>query len=1587
MATITAISSSVQGERLNVLDPNTWVGGVVPGIGDTAVLPHTPSTNYRDTGTTSTSNRLWIHPIAAPWSGSSITKAGVTHNVDIGLFSAAALNLQDNGGVNSGSVYCGLYGSNNMGSNQIKLDYVYRSGDYLYSCSIDESYRKWTDGKSSGWGENSYEAIGRFYYNNAKFIRNNNQYELTSSGVWQVDHIDMGNYTHLRVKDDAKIVLTGTIPRIDLTYANEQTVEFLDQATLEISGSATTTDSRDGIDVFNKASVTIILSGSANYSSSFVSESVEAGSTELRVSDSTAFAEGDIISIQSSASFQHHVHFQTPIWNYSYTSTYNQYITSSAIDADRFFPSSSYSNVSEAAEVGLPTNYLTISGFEPDISKDEIARVITSSNDTLTIAKFFTRRGTIESDLGTYTPREFTETFNTPVESYSGKYRAVLVDSVHNDYKQGESLIINKKAYNIQAVGSYLSQSLFVDFTAGADPHDYFVWSPNENSGSGYTSVQAGYSTTYYYWDEILRKGTLWASGSIKGGPSCFFFTTSSLKSYNEPANTNRYRTYAFHNVMLTGSYWNEGEIEISASISDTLINDLDVTSGVGINWPSSPFTRVSGGLPDTSGRLAIEGTIDPGPMQFGIEPYYGMYLRNADNGNYGSIIPFRNYTGSADGTYNYTQISNFDLRSQTFTDAGFRFNATGSNDSFSIKFKRTKNHNEYFYRDSGGETMTFESWTDAQKDAIKIGIQHMAKVYSISVKNRYQLLLLNTEDSFERLDEVLDGGLINAHPSNKPVKWIATEIEDALGYKNKLWDWYDKKGKTSILPYRQGFTRISTAYDVGYIREYYSSHYTFTQQEMAAANYFSYDWDSVSGETCIDFGAPVTFNRIGIGFAGSNQYYEGTRDTVQMGAANYIQDLGIQYSTDNTTNESSFTDWRPVTDDTRVSSGLTGIRFYTGSMITAQVIKIKGGDGTRIGADKFFIGAYSGSASSADIKLKNVNNLKVGDSLIFWSQQKPNGSYFLSSQYAAQSAIYPSFIPNYNTGDYYDDVEPTVIGGFRVWYDITAINGNTVTLDRDPVHLHLDKGTIVYKANRGNVTLKTNHLGKNYGGCNVYSNYYYSFWKFQNAWVWGSLNTPGYATAPPTFAYAEDVVVTPSYTRKTTFGAFYDPDNYVLRNTLGFGFLAGYKRQGAYNTAPTTFYNTVNMGGGDGLSFQYRGQSPSVCNVNFGIALNTETYGFPYHPSRLAGDAPAPPLLVQKQMNTYVEAEYNYHGVVRNIAGVGPININDMDINENHYGRWRYGVQNHTTATPGSLGRTKSLATLHQSWKAHHNSGLYSIHPQAPLRYSGQYGYNANSVISPNLGLLMLSHPFYDGKNVMYHSEDNGRTGQAGTILIEESKNNYVIFNTSQGGNGYVNTNWQTWKRCIFSTPEDVEGRIQMNFQYKWHRHYMLSIDEYSELGATLYEIPNYSVGYNTRVNGIPHLIITKYNTEFPAGRIIDSKPLLSDCETYTTLDYNKPFAFEAGTTYEVNICFEVNRSISAPRVLGRYKPITFNITSTEQNKINVIHSSYNIERAFNNINELSFANEGTLSQGASSVFRLTNDTTSKVKFNKVKL
>ena len=181
MPTITAISSSIMGQSLNLLDPATWVGGVVPGPGDTAVLPHTVClSKYRNQGSTNTTSGYYIHPIVGPWSGSQITKGGVTKDVHIQVFNESDLDISTDPN-NSGSIYARLYSAAVSNNSLVKIDYKHRgegSTAYFYSCSIDQSFRPWSGslwsasyvaGCQETSSEHTFPTFGRFYYNNSIF--------------------------------------------------------------------------------------------------------------------------------------------------------------------------------------------------------------------------------------------------------------------------------------------------------------------------------------------------------------------------------------------------------------------------------------------------------------------------------------------------------------------------------------------------------------------------------------------------------------------------------------------------------------------------------------------------------------------------------------------------------------------------------------------------------------------------------------------------------------------------------------------------------------------------------------------------------------------------------------------------------------------------------------------------------------------------------------------------------------------------------------------------------------------------------------------------------------------------------------------------------------------------------------------------------------------------------------------------------------------------------------------------------------------------------------------------------------------------
>ena len=1584
MATITAISSSVQGQPLNLLDPNTWVGGVVPGPGDTAVLPHTVClSKYRTQGSESPTSTYYVHPIMGPWSGSTIVKNGYTSPVHIRVFSMGDVDLSNDPAL-PGSVYTILYGKENM-NQLVKIDYQYRGtsgATYFYSCSIDHSYRRWgsvlhsqsfANGITEPSGSNPNDAWGRFYYNTTPFFRNTNEYELTGSGVWEVDHIDVGNYTTLTVRDDAQITLTGATPRIDCTYGGTNKVCFYDQAKLHISSSNTTTSGYDGIYAYHKHSLTVHISGSPNYSSSFVSESADAGSSTLRITDPTAFEEGDIVSIQSDLEITNHLPSYNPSANYT--------ITGGSYGGMRRYNTSSYSASlgtgvfgDPDALIGSPYDKNSYGMASNDIMKDELVKLITGSGDTFTVAKVMGREGTIEKDHGSYTHESYQQTFNNFCEFYQGKYRAVTVDSNHKNYRKGDSLVINNKSYKVHAVTSLLSQSYEADFTDDANAHEVFYHHDKVKSGSYWG--QSGYSNTYYYWNEQFNKfatnegvlnlgaysGSMVSSGS-NFGPSpdptrCMFLNTGSLRSYNNPYNANRYTTYQCMNAPLnhySSKMFDEGELEISASICNTQIaesgfNAKNIAGGIGLNWPVAPQMSKGSSGRDASMQWWSTNNVDPTPMQFGVTPYRGAFLRAPDQANYGALTPFRNLTGSNNSYNQDVRYGTNQIKTHTnMQNNGIDFVASASGDSFSVKFTREGTNNKWTLKQNGqNEKLLYENYTSQyERGCIQPAFWGPVRVFKITLKTRKQLLLLDCQDdtdTFNRLDLIQDGGLINAQPANKKIKWIATEVEDAMSYKNLLWDWYYKMGDTDILPFLDGATGHNSpyTYDDTECTEYYGVQRLTSMRPPGAFGSWAYTYNHTSSFHQWNLGSPVTFDKIGYIWATSTTYLDGVRDTTQYGANGYYEDVRFWTSSlEAGLTQTEQYDWGPGPgwDDERRSTGLTAIRYFTGSLVSSQYLKVSG-NGTRTESDPWFFGLYSGSLSAPrQLKLKNVNNFKVGDLIFFYSPNLPGENFNSPPQTTYLQSIYPSFVTDYNNMTP-QEIKDKTNGGFSQTYEITAIDTSTkiITLDRDPNYQHITNGTLVYKATRGNVRFTTANRGRHRGGCNLWGDYNSYSVSIQNAYIEGYANLYQYTlNYLPSFYVMEDVVVDPSRGRQSGFqGFFREPSNHFGRNLSAPGaYLGGTGYNRTYsNTGIFKMYNLFQRGAGDGIQY-YHGE---VCNTqhwNFCTILNGENHIWGYNAHYATNYVGGGGLFQSKNRfhNMYFEAYYDRTfgsaatRLGNNLQGYLTSNLELNNISANVGRTFTYSTGDKRAYSPTDKQTVKKMENF--------NSGISLMGPESgKTRYPFKRNYRGNGMsnfveITPG-----GTNPFPLFNNLFYRNskkafdilqvglEEAGANAAGPIFNLINKEDHFQIHRIGyQTQTSTITEGSDFIFFCSFQPTKDCDLQITFDLDYKWTNNQLNSVGEYQEWTSMVYPITNYSFGYNQDGDKTPKFVVIEKSKQFPAGRTIKAVELTQNgVDNFTTLNFNETINIKEQTQYSIALVAGKGRNQST-NFSRRYK------------------------------------------------------------------
>jgi len=260
------------------------------------------------------------------------------------------------------------------------------------------------------------------------------------------------------------------------------------------------------------------------------------------------------------------------------------------------------------------------------------------------------------------------------------------------------------------------------------------------------------------------------------------------------------------------------------------------------------------------------------------------------------------------------------------------------------------------------------------------------------------------------------------SHDQNagKKLKYLGNEIDDVMGYKNLLWDWYYKKGKTGIVPGIHSFIRSSNNLNnaLQLCTDQQSAHVPFTYQGNSISQGWGLAQAGAGFYMTVDLGAPVTFDTIGVCHYDSQTYRQ--PDNVN----GYIKDVKIEVS-DNGTNEGSWELVKAQADDIRVDSLKPGIRFFSfpSGSVTKRWVRYYSGGGAGGAATSYnymnFFGAYMLHSGSGDyplpvtnqIKLKDTRNLNVGDKVWIWP--KNTGAKTMNSD--AINAAY-NYNINYNS-------------------------------------------------------------------------------------------------------------------------------------------------------------------------------------------------------------------------------------------------------------------------------------------------------------------------------------------------------------------------------------------------------------------------------------------------------------------------------------------------------------------------------------------------------------------------------------------
>ena len=1497
MATIRSVFAP--GQTFNVLDPNAWVGGVVPGPNDIAQIGE--NGDYRATINT---DRTPYSSYASPFSGSTIVKN--SGSVIFPWDGNDAIIPVNSNAYNFNSEYQWpdtngsflIYPRTNFPDIRfpIKIDYISKSLDDVYtfqSCSIDRTYSNWVYKTGSNplydadLDEKGYpKEIATIVRYNDYVYPLHTKFELTGSDTWHVGQIETLERCHFTIKDNATLKLDGSTVNPNAIYNNQDSfnneLRILNNATVELTGSTQRTNA--GIYFYdrNNAFNLIQISGSDLLPNTILSQPANAGDTTIVLTNTSSIGEGSIISIDNHLESKK---YTSRVWR-SNTNPYG-------FISDPTYPTSStyvWRNINKGG------GSLFISG---NFENHEVVQVVSQSNNNYTVAKLFGKEGKIQQDLGLYTYEQFIQTFTgSVITPFSGQKRVALIDSLHKDFQPGEKLIISRsKVAEVLYSDYYLSSSLYLDFTNGATTSSIHV-SPY----SGYTGslVDVTTNSNYnLYYENYFRASQYWSTaprtGSNQVDVTSSLHISSEGKSKMYGGNPNYFAYF-----ILPNTYFHEGEVSITYDKNINLSSTSDTSAYLAINLGYGHFHN--GGIPLYNSQYSYGHTYN---------------YRNENRFAYGG---YRNDGGSFN-------LINFREAAFPGSKDDYGRNADNRQNPFYAKLVIKKGKGQSYLNDN----LIVENYdVQVRRQPIKFSIYRNINIFNIEVKEYYQLVLLDTDEPVNYKDEVLEGVRLEySHEAGKRVRASGNRIKNPLGYRNLTRDLLENGKEATILPYAHSAT-TTVAQDGNY-----NSFYQWNSANIYAGelydNYlrvyaYSHRYRKTGTGYYIIYDLQTEVSMSSLAYS---DYHDYNYDYTEMAGEN----IQIDISND-------LENWTTVygpTPDPRYTTREGQLRFYdfVSGSTSARFVKLYlNGTSRTTGNAIEYIGLYNfydknNQDLGNTIELYNADMFEVGDKIFFQETKIPRhpGRYNYNND-AQYAAVDWATLPGVQAGTTTDD---DVCGGLTYLHTITAKNGNKITLDRKIANFPIYKDTFVYKWNQGSINFKGNHtnLGTYYNRRFLYplNNYQLVNANFDHVRTLSGLDGGG-----------GDNGVLNSYTENISSNGVTKASSHglgaqVIKNcnlvggARGVGLL-GQNNQYSLETFDTLVFNNVIFDHGrtptgtfgfryasyinnyvftynrrSGVTIQYIGISDSGKNSstspkikythNYIESTNNDTLNYfaPYMFDNMSSN----------YKNVTIKDNYVFFTYLGSLENPGGLSYYTMGLSNwlhnPNFERFKYySVESNSLEFHKSMYIDGSLLRVNQLW--------------FPLYYK--------------------KHPNTKEPVVVLGGSRNEPRG----YISNPSPNVYEFYNADYTGynvNNQANYAMPYVYYCKFTIHQTQDVKIYTNFDY--------NRPDYFSFGGNSYELNRIRRGQWIEEVYYPRVILANALTKNILGK--------EELSSYgsNTLTYNKTHTLTPG---DYIFCLHLDDVVGRAVKGFEHGPIDFNIFSTNPSQLSVYYSNWDIYKMF---------------------------------------